>query len=68
MPLIGDFELIEPANWLFQSHGDVADCKRRAESYREANGTYEGAEYGNEEFVRQWALARLISHYDYPKE
>lgn len=68
MALLGDFELIPPENWLFQTHGDVADARRRAELWRSQYGTYEGAERAIEEFVRQWALDRLISAYNYPKE
>lgn len=68
MPAIGDFELIPPYDWLFPTHGDVVAGKVRAEAWREAHGTYDGAEYQNEEFVRQWALRQLLDAYDYPRE
>lgn len=68
MPLLGDFELIAPENWLFSTHGDVADGKRRAEQWLSEKGSYEGAERAIEEFVRQWALHRLIAGYQYPRE
>lgn len=68
MSKIGNFYMIEPNDWLFQTHGDVLDCKRRAQIYFEQYGTFDGAEYAIEEFVRQWAIAQLISTYNYPKE
>jgi type I restriction enzyme M protein len=51
-----------------QTHGDVQDAIRRAEEWRNENGTYEGAEYHIEEFVRQWALKKLLFEYQYPIE
>lgn len=68
MALLGSFELIPPDQWLFPAHGDVMDAKRRAEEWRSVKGTYDGAEFAIEEFVRQWALKRLIETYKYPKE
>lgn len=68
MPLLDDFEIIAFGNWLFGTHGDVAEAKRRAEAWFVEKGTYEGAERVIEEFVRQWALNRLISAYRYPRE
>ena len=68
MTLLGDFYLIQPNEWLFQTHGDVSDSKRRAQEYYSLKNTYEGAEYLIEEFVRQWALQRLIKAYKYPHE
>ena len=65
---IGNFELIPPDRWLFASHGDVVEARRRAKEYFETHSTYEGAEYQIEEFVRQWALARLLEVYRYPAE
>lgn len=66
MSKLGGFYLIEPNEWLFNTHGDVLDCKRRADEYKAVNGTYEGAEFIIEEFVRQWALRQLINEYGYP--
>ncbi|WP_440712014.1 restriction endonuclease subunit M [Gordonia sp. FQ] len=68
MPAIGDFVHIPPADWLFPTHGDVRDGRRRAEAYYSRHGTYEGAEYEIEEFVRQWALSALLTEYKYPRE
>ncbi|GAA4394338.1 hypothetical protein GCM10023187_00020 [Nibrella viscosa] len=68
MAKIGSFYHIDPNNWLFNTHGDVLDCKRRAKEYFDAKGTYDGAEYIIEEFVRQWALRQLLTEYQYPKE
>jgi type I restriction enzyme M protein len=68
MAAIGAFYLIPPAEWLFPHHGDVADGRRRAEEYHRLRGTYVGAEFEIEEFVRQWALAQLIKAYNYPAE
>ncbi|OWV92415.1 hypothetical protein ATY78_02475 [Rhizobium sp. R635] len=44
------------------------DAKRRANASFEATGSYETAASQIEEFVRQWALARIIDVYKYPKE
>jgi len=68
MAAIGSFSLIPPAEWRFPGHGDVIDGKRRAQEWYDARGTYDGAEYAIEEFVRQWALHKLIEAYDYPAE
>lgn len=68
MASIGNFYLIPPTEWLFSTHGDVADGKRRASEFFKKNGTYEGAEFVIEEFVRQWVLAQLVGSYKYPKE
>lgn len=68
MAKIGSFALINPSDWRFPSHGDVAEAKRRADRYVADNGSIEGAEFKIEEFVRQWALDRLISAYEYPEE
>ena len=66
MAVIGNFYLIPPSDWLFASHGDVIESKSRAERYRAEEGTYEGAEYRIEEFVRQWVLDQLLQAYKYP--
>lgn len=66
MSAIGTFFLVPPAKWLCATHGDVLEAKRRAETWYRAKGTYEGAEYVIEEFVRQWALRRLVDAYKYP--
>lgn len=68
MAKIGEFFLIEPANWRFKSHGDVAAANLRAEKWFDSHGSYEGAEYVIEEFVRQWALNQLIECYSYPED
>lgn len=68
MAAIGAFDLIPPDEWLFQGHGDVIECKRRAEVYYVRHGTYAGAEWEIEEFVRQWVLRQLIEAYKYPPE
>ena len=68
MSVIGSFSLIPPDQWLFATHGDVVEAKRRANEYKNQHGTYEGAEYQIEEFVRQWALGQLLSVYKYPKD
>ena len=65
---IGKFFLIPPQNWLFPNHGDVLNAKREAEEYKQKNGSYEGAEFVIEEFVRQWALSQLFMAYNYPSE
>ncbi len=68
MAKIGNFVLIRPENWLFQTHGDVMAARACAEEYEKAHGTLDRAEYQIEEFVRQWALQQLLTAYDYPKE
>lgn len=68
MAAIGSFQIISPEEWLFPLHGDVIEGKRRADNWFETHRTYEGAEKHIEEFVRQWALRRLIDAYQYPKE
>ncbi len=70
MPKLGDFFLIPPDEWLFPTHGDVIDGKRRAAEWLTQHGSYQGAELQIEEFVRQWALRRLLEStgYGYPKE
>lgn len=68
MAAIGNFFLIPPDNWLFSTHGDVRECKRRADEYFKLRGTYEGAEYHIEEFVRQWVIAQLLKAYKYPHD
>ena len=65
---IGDFFLIPPNEWLFDTHGDVLDGKRRAEKWLSLHSTYEGAEFEIEEFVRQWVLKQIILKYGYPQE
>lgn len=68
MAQIGSFYLVPPEEWLFSSHGDVIEGKRRAEDWHQKSGNYDGAEYSIEEFVRQWALRQLIDVYKYPAE
>lgn len=68
MAIIGNFSLIPPDQWLFPAHGDVMEAKRRAEEWFQQHGTYEGAEFSIEEFVRQWALRRILDAYKYPRE
>lgn len=68
MAQIGTYFNIEPNEWLFQTHGDVVEARRKAEMYYSKYGSYEGAEQCIEEFIRQWALHQLIKVYHYPKE
>lgn len=68
MPKLGEFFLILPENWRFQSHGDVSASRKRADDWYKKNKTYNGAENIIEEFVRQWALHQLINEYHYPEE
>lgn len=68
MAAIGNFFVIPPERWLFPTHGDVMESKRRAEEYFRTHGTYEGAEYQIEEFVRQWVLTQLLNAYKYPSD
>ena len=68
MALIGTYYTIEPKDWLFSTHGDVVEAKRRADIWFKTHNTYDGAEQDIEEFVRQWALKQLLDVYHYPKE
>src|ERR1043165_9682969 len=68
MAKIGDFFLIRPENWLYQTHSDVMAARVRAEEYERTRGSLDRAEYQIEEFVRQWALRQLIDAYGYPQE
>lgn len=68
MALIGTYYTIDPKNWLFASHGDVAEAKRKAQVWFDKHKTYDGAEKEIEEFVRQWALKQLLEVYHYPIE
>lgn len=68
MAALGNFFIVPPEEWLFPTHGDVSEAKRRAEEYRQREGSYEGAEFVIEEFVRQWVLTQLLKAYKYPKE
>lgn len=65
---MGTYYLIEPKEWLFSTHGDVVEAKRRADKWYKAHGSFDGAEQEIEEFVRQWALKQLIVQYKYPKD
>ena len=65
---MGTYYLIDPKDWLFATHGDVREAKRRADLWFSAKGSYDGAEQEIEEFVRQWALKQLIDVYQYPIE
>lgn len=60
MSIIGVYHTIEPKDWLFPTHGDVIEAKRRADTWFKIHSTYDGAEQEIEEFVRQWALRQLI--------
>lgn len=68
MALMDTYYLVDPDEWLFPTHGDVIEGKRRAQAWFDAHGSYDGAEKEIEEFVRQWALKELIDKYNYPKE
>ncbi|MBN3890295.1 MAG: hypothetical protein HWQ43_14385 [Nostoc sp. JL31] len=61
MSALGNFFLIDPKQWMFSTHGDVVEGKRRAQEWFGRYGTYEGAELYIEEFVRQWALFQLLN-------
>lgn len=68
MAALGNFFLVPPDEWFFSTHGDVVEAKRRAEAFYLSNGSYAGAEFIIEEFVRQWVLAQLLTVYKYPRE
>lgn len=68
MALLGGFVHIPPEDWLFATHGDVIEGKRRAKEWFDAHHNYDGSEFVIEEFVRQWALKRLLEVYKYPAE
>ncbi|MCK1284054.1 restriction endonuclease subunit M [Bradyrhizobium sp. 44] len=68
MAAIDNFFHVPPDEWLFATHGDVADSRRRAQAYFDSRSTYEGSEYQIEEFVRQWALRQIVTAYKYPTE
>lgn len=68
MAAIDSFYHIPPDEWMFPSHGDVVDGKRRAADWQATKGSLDGAEFAIEEFVRQWALKQLIDVYKYPPE
>lgn len=68
MSKIGKYYQIQPDEWLFPTHGDVLEAKRRAKVYHNQYGTFDGAELQIEEFVRQWALKQLLDEYKYPAE
>ena len=68
MAKIETFRLIEPKNWRFPNHGNVIDGMRRAQEWTDTHGSLKGAEFSNEEFVRQWVLEQVVSVYDYPEE
>lgn len=65
---IGEFFIIPPNDWRFKNHSDVKEAVVRAEKWYSINKTYEGAQNGIEEFVRQWVLHQLIAEYSYPEE
>ena len=44
MALIGTYYTIEPKDWLFSTHGDVVEAKRRADIWFKTHNTYDGAE------------------------
>lgn len=44
MALIGTYYTIEPKDWLFSTHGDVVEAKRRAQVWFDIHKTYDGAE------------------------
>ena len=41
MALIGTYYTIEPKDWLFPTHGDVVEAKRRAEVWYNKYKTYD---------------------------
>lgn len=52
MAIIGTYYTIEPKDWLFPTHGDVVEAKRRAKVWFDSHGTYDGAEQEIEEPVK----------------
>lgn len=66
MPKLQPFRIIHPDHWLFPTHGDVNEAKRKALAYERQHGTLVGADHEIEEFVRQWILAELLESYAYP--
>lgn len=68
MSRIGSYFAVPPDEWLFATHGDVMDAKRRAREWHAEHGAFTGAERVIEEFVRQWVLRQLLTVYGYPKE
>lgn len=68
MSKLSDFYIIPPSQWLFPAHGDVRHASERANVWFSAHGSFDGAQYIIEEFIRQWVLRRLIEGYGYPKE
>ncbi|CNH85021.1 type I site-specific deoxyribonuclease LldI [Yersinia aldovae] len=64
---LGEFHLIHPDDWLFQTHGDVSSARKRAIEWERQYGSLDGAPDIIEEFVRQWVLHRLITVYQYPR-
>jgi type I restriction enzyme M protein len=67
MAKFGDFFLIDPVEWLLETHPDVKVARARAKRYYAEHGSYQGAERRIEEFVRQWALRQLLDVYSYPR-
>jgi type I restriction enzyme M protein len=53
---------IDPKDWMFKTHGDVAAA------YARANGEPDKTEVQIEEYVRQWVLRELVKSYGYPME
>ena len=62
MSRLGDFFLIRPAAWRSLAHPEVSDAARRAAR----GGDDDDAPPSIAEFVRQWALRRLVDAYGYP--
>lgn len=61
------FEFISPDKWLFLNNAEVEKAAHRAAEYAERNFYFDNLEQHIEEYLRQWALAQLISVYGYPE-
>lgn len=68
MGKLGTFTHIPTESWLFQDYGDVKQARENALRYQQLHGSSNGGERNIEEFVRQWAIRRLIEGYGYPAE
>jgi hypothetical protein len=68
MAKLGTFMHIPTESWLFQDYGDVRQARENALRHQQLHGASTGGERNIEEFVRQWAIRRLIDGYGYPAE
>lgn len=68
MAKLGAFTHIPTESWLFQDYGDVRQARENALQYQRLQGYSNSAERNVEEFVRQWAIHKLIEAYGYPAD